>query len=247
MRKFALAILAASLLSAPAVAADLPMRAPAPVPYVAPIFTWTGFYIGGNVGGTWFERRWHDSLFGFDFGHTSDGKFIGGGQVGYNWQFNTFVVGVEADIDGIANNNNGNRSLFVPGVGTLAVSTSGGGNWVATVAARLGFAVNNWLIYGKIGGGWVDGSGDLRFVNTAAGTAFAVNGGGTRGGVLGGAGVEYAFTPNWTVKAEYNYLSLDNNRSFIVPVGAPFLVGDTFAQRNRNLQMVKIGVNYLFK
>src|SRR5262245_34756038 len=99
MKKYLLTVLAAAgLLSGPAVAADLPMRAAAPVPYVAPVFTWTGFYIGGNVGAAWFERRWNDAAFGLEWSRSSDAKFIGGGQIGYNWQFNNFVIGVEADI-----------------------------------------------------------------------------------------------------------------------------------------------------
>ena len=62
-----------------------------------------------------------------------------------------------------------------------------------------------------------------------------------------GAGFEYAFAPNWTVKAEYDYLGL-GNRTFFIPAGAAFgpFAGDTFTTNNRNVQMVKVGVNYLF-
>jgi outer membrane immunogenic protein len=61
-----------------------------------------------------------------------------------------------------------------------------------------------------------------------------------------GAGIEWAFAPNWSAKVEYNYLGLDD-RTFIVPAAVPgFLPGDTFTQSNRNIQMVKVGVNYLF-
>jgi outer membrane immunogenic protein len=69
--------------------------------------------------------------------------------------------------------------------------------------------------------------------------------GNNTGGWLVGAGVEYAFTNNWTVKAEYDFLGL-GNRTIVVPVGAPLLAGDTFNSNNRNIQMVKVGVNYLF-
>jgi outer membrane immunogenic protein len=65
------------------------------------------------------------------------------------------------------------------------------------------------------------------------------------GGWLVGAGFEYAFTNNWTVKLEYDYLGL-GNRTFVIPAAAPFLAGDTFTANNRNVQMVKVGVNYLF-
>ena len=60
-----------------------------------------------------------------------------------------------------------------------------------------------------------------------------------------GLGFEYAFTNNWTVKAEYDYISL-SSRSFVVPVGAPFLVGDVFSNHSSNVQTFKVGFNYLF-
>jgi opacity protein-like surface antigen len=68
----------------------------------------------------------------------------------------------------------------------------------------------------------------------------------TNSGWLVGAGIEWAFAPNWSAKVEYNYLGLDD-RTFIVPAGVPgFLPGDTFTQSNRNIQTVKVGINYLF-
>jgi hypothetical protein len=57
--------------------------------------------------------------------------------------------------------------------------------------------------------------------------------------------IEWAFLPNWSAKVEYNYLGLDD-RTFTVPAGSPFLAGDTFTQSNRSIQMVKVGINYLF-
>src|SRR5436190_19300599 len=103
MKKLSLAILAAAtIISAPAFSADLPMKA-APPPMMAPIFTWTGFYLGGNIGGAWTSRTIRESFFGTEWGRSSDARFIGGGQIGYNWQFNQFVLGIEGDIDGIAN------------------------------------------------------------------------------------------------------------------------------------------------
>ena len=69
---------------------------------------------------------------------------------------------------------------------------------------------------------------------------------GFNSGWLVGAGIEWAFAPNWSAKVEYNYLGLDD-RTFIVPAGVPgFLPGDTFTQSDRNIQMVKVGINYLF-
>jgi outer membrane immunogenic protein len=80
-------------------------------------------------------------------------------------------------------------------------------------------------------------------VNTGA--SITAGSGRSNSGFLVGAGYEYAFTSSWTVKLEYDYLGL-SNRTFTVPVGAPFLVGDTFTNRSRNIQTVKVGFNYLF-
>jgi len=228
-------------------AADLPMKAPmvaAPLPV---LFTWTGFYLGGNIGGAWTTRRLTDSVFGIDFSRSSDGVFIGGGQIGYNWQVApNFVLGIEGDIDGIANKSRG-TSAVVPGVGTIAATGNADGNWVSTIAARFGYANDHWLFYGKAGGGWVNGSGNVTLANLTTGNSITFAGDGTRSGYLLGGGIEYAITNNWTIKGEYDYLGLSGSRSFLVPVGSPFLVGDTFTRNGRNFQMFKFGVNYLFR
>jgi outer membrane immunogenic protein len=102
-----------------AFAADLPpapQLAPrAPAVYVpAPVFSWTGFYIGGNLGFGWNQGGVNDTLFGLNYGNPSgNGVFIGGGQVGANYQISSFVVGAEANFDWAANNSNS-----FPGVAT---------------------------------------------------------------------------------------------------------------------------------
>ncbi len=92
-------------------AADVRARpapyAPPPPVYAPPPFSWTGFYLGGNIGGAWAHRDVTDTFFLGDFGNgNNNGVFIGGGQVGYNWQVGYAVLGIEADFDGAANNNN---------------------------------------------------------------------------------------------------------------------------------------------
>jgi outer membrane immunogenic protein len=79
-------------------AADMPLKAPPPPP--PPPFSWMGFYIGGNLGAAWGTRHVNDTFTGLDFSRSSDGVFIGGGQIGYNWQMNNFVLGIEWDFDG---------------------------------------------------------------------------------------------------------------------------------------------------
>ena len=118
------------------------------------------------------------------------------------------------------------------------------------MAARFGWAIDHLLLYGKAGGGWV-GNNNLTVTNLTTGASFTcgtlalTNCGNNAGGWLVGGGFEYAFTNNWTLKFEYDYLGL-GNRTFAIPATAPFLAGDTFVSNNRNVQMVKLGVNYLF-
>jgi len=183
-----------------------------------------------------------DTLTGLNFGRASDGVFTGGGQVGFNYQTGNFVLGLEADFDWIANDNNNSAGVVVPGVGTLHVA--GNDRWVSGVAARFGIAADRWLAYGKAGGGWV-GASNFTVTNVNTGAVVTFGNGRSNSGFLVGAGIEYAFVNNWTAKIEYDYLGL-SNRSFVVPAGAPFLVGDVFSTTNRNVQQLKVGFNYLF-
>jgi outer membrane immunogenic protein len=248
MKKFLLSTvgLIALGMATPASAADMAVKAPPPPP-PPPIFTWTGFYIGGNAGGAWANNDWTDNLFLTNF-NNNRGVFIGGGQIGGNYQIGQFVIGGEWDFDWAGNNNN-NNGVIIPGVGNIALTSND--RWVTTLAARFGWAIDHWLIYGKAGGGWV-GNNSFTVTNLTTGASFTCgtisnfNCNNSAGGWLVGAGFEYAFTNNWTVKAEYDYLGL-GNRSFVIPASAPFLAGDTLtSNNNRNVQMVKVGVNYLF-
>src|SRR5215831_4345232 len=102
----ALSVLLATLMAANA--ADVPpdARPVAPPVYLPQPFSWTGFYIGANLGGAWGQRNLTDTLFGLSLSNVNNkGAFIGGGQLGFNYQFGNFVLGIEADIDGVASTN----------------------------------------------------------------------------------------------------------------------------------------------
>ena len=245
MRKLFHATAALSVLLAMSMAANAadvyarPRYAPPPPVYAPPPFSWTGFYLGGNIGGAWANRDVTDTFFLGDFGNgNNNGVFIGGGQVGYNWQVGYAVLGIEADFDGAANNNNTRT------VGIVQVTSNN--RWITTLAARFGLTNGPWLFYGKAGGGWV-GSEDFTVTNLTTGASFTASNN-SNSGFLVGAGIEWAFAPNWSAKLEYNYLGLDD-RTFVVPAGTVpplFLAGETFTQSNRNIQMVKVGINYRF-
>jgi outer membrane immunogenic protein len=238
-------------MSMAAKAADLPVRPPpapayAPPVYAPPPFSWTGFYIGGNLGGAWGSQgSITDSLNGIDFnaGRASNGAFTGGGQVGANYQFNNFVAGIEADFDWFANHNNNGNGVLVPSIGQTIQVTSND-RWLTTVAGRFGFAADHLLYYGKAGGAWV-GNGNFTVTDATTGASVATSSGGTNTGWVAGAGVEWAFAPHWTGKLEYDYVGL-SSKSYTVPAGAPVLANDTFSTSSRNVQMVTAGINYLF-
>jgi outer membrane immunogenic protein len=221
-------------------AADLPVKAMPPPP--PPPFNWTGFYVGGNFGAAWGERTVRDNF--FEFSRSTDAVFMGGGQIGFNYQINAFVLGVEWDFDAVAHNNNNRvgNGILINGLGPFA-ATNSSDRWISTLAARLGVANDHWLAYLKLGVGEV-GVSNFTITNVTTGGFLGSGTSRTRTGGMIGFGAEYAFTNNWTMKAEYDLIQL-SDRSFTVPAGAPFLVGDVFRNHN-NVQTFKVGFNYLF-
>jgi len=251
MRRFSLILLvgAAVALTAGQIAsaADLGVkRAPPPVApaYVpAPVFSWTGFYIGGNLGAAWTSGTVTDN-FGNSFSKSQQAVFTGGGQVGANYQWTWLVLGVEADFDWLANNNNSSNAVSTP-IGALQFSAND--RWITMLAGRVGVAfptLSNWLFYARGGGGWV-GVNNPTITNVTTGGSISTSNSNSNSGWLVGGGIEWAFAPNWTAKIEYNKLFLDN-RSFTVAAGTPFIGGDVITLFNHDVQTVTVGVNYLF-
>lgn len=226
--------LTSALLGISVVANAADMAAPvykAP-PVVAPSFSWTGFYIGGELGGAWANGNVTDSLFGLSVSSSHDG-WLGGGVIGYNYQVNNLVFGIEGDFDGTSLRATG-TGVFIPGVGTLQASAKT--DWIGTIAGRVGFAADRALFYVKGGGGWVGNTASITNLTTGA----SVSASNTNDGWLIGGGLEYAFTPSWSGKLEYDYLGL-NSWSW----NSALFPGDTFTA-SRNISMFKVGINYRF-
>ncbi|MDQ2084319.1 porin family protein [Xanthobacteraceae bacterium Astr-EGSB] len=217
-------------LSAGASAADMSMPVKAPPPAPA-LYSWTGLYIGGHLGGGWANNGWNDpsTTFGTFADVDADG-ILGGGQVGFNWQWSNIVLGLEAQFS--ASNIDGSASFAAPPLGTVTLSNEI--NWITSVTGRLGFAANNWLIYGKGGWAWADFDGAASLAIPGA-TTLSVTSDGDRDGWTAGAGVEWGFAPNWSALVEYQYYDFgDETFSFGgVPVGI-----DT------DIHTVKVGLNY---
>jgi outer membrane immunogenic protein len=241
----------ASAADLPPVAA--PPRAPAAyVPAALPIFNWTGFYIGGNLGAAWASGKVSDSQ-GFSWSNSQQATFTGGAQVGANYQINWAVVGVEADFDWLANNKNSANAAVTP-IGPIQFSANN--RWMTTLAARFGVAADNWLFYAKGGGGWV-GVSNPTVTNLATGGSITVSNSNSNSGWLAGGGIEWGFAPNWTARLEYDYLGLSSQTRTVtgtIPAGvgpcpgpASCAFNDTLTQNSRNVQTFTVGLNYLFR
>jgi outer membrane immunogenic protein len=231
MKKILYASLAiAALSAAPALAAD--MRAPvmkAP-PIAAPIYTWTGCYIGGNVGWGRNETRITDAQTGLDDGrHTADG-FVGGGQLGCDYQFaSSWVVGVQGLFD--AAGFSGSHVSPIETDETFHSRT----RWFATVTGRLGFlATPNLLLYGKAGWGWVN---QRLTLTETTGEVFTADNSNFNGPDVG-AGFEYLLTPNWSLWVEWDHIfARDKTVNF---------VGFEPERVRRDFDKVLVGLNWRF-
>jgi outer membrane immunogenic protein len=228
MKKFLLGTVALVALGAtvPALAADLPARsapytkAPA---YVTPIYNWTGFYIGGHVGGAF---AGDNSLSG------SDGRFLGGIQGGADYQFgNNVVIGIEAEYSWLAN---GSTGVVFP-AGTVVTTNS---DQLGSVTGRLGYSFGPTLLYAKGGYAWKDND-NISVVAAGAPAAFSTDSN-RKDGYTVGAGLEYMFAPSWSAKVEYMYYDFGRT-NFVTPV-----VLSGFGSTRNDEHTVKAGINYHF-
>ena len=193
MKRLVLAFAALAVWAGTAAAADL-SRGPAPAPYykapeLAPVYNWSGFYIGINGGGGWGTSTWTT---GGSF-NTSGGLI--GGTVGYNYQMNQVVLGVEGDIDWA--NISGTRTA----AGVCAFGCTTKDSWLATVRGRVGYAADRFLPY--VTGGLALGDIRASLPGFAGGTT-------TNAGWTIGGGIEGAIVGHWTAKVEYLYVDLGN-------------------------------------
>ena len=215
-----------------AIAADLPFaRAPvAPVASApAAIYTWSGFYIGGQVGAGVSRSSWSDPLTRGSNTFTSGAGFLGGGQVGANYQWNVLVLGVEGDFNWTGMKGTGSDFLG-DSIGTET-------QWTSTLAGRVGAAFDRLLIYGKGGAAFArDRSTFTDLAGNGARSAF------TRTGWTAGVGLEYGITANWSAKIEYDYLSFGSQ-----PLNFMTATPTTYASSaSLNAQEIKAGINFRF-
>lgn len=264
VKKLVLAALLGTI-ALPALAADMPGRRIVKSPtYIAPpMFTWTGVYAGLNagysiadqktntIGTTGFSSLIPGGIAPVSLGTDGNG-FAGGAQVGVNFQFGSIVTGLEADIQYVDQAKTA-RFTGNPVLGTaLTTSARSELKWLGTLRGRVGFAADRLLVYGT-GGlafGEVEASGGVVGV-AAPGLVWAGSNSATKTGWAAGGGVEYAFTDNISLKAEYLYYDL--GRSTFTAAGnaavraTAALNGVDYVGRSDNKgSLVRGGLNYRF-
>ena len=191
-----------AFLAAPAGAADLPVKAAAPVS----VWNWTGFYVGGNVGGGMASSGFTDPCFYCSSATPTGGFFTGGVQAGYNYQFGNGLVGIEADVNG----NSGFKKSVIGGGDQTAMTVGANADVSGTIRARGGVVVNNTLFYATGGAAWADVrqtgtdfNNNIHSVNFGVPTGITANASGVVWGGVIGAGFEYALAPHWTFGGEF--------------------------------------------
>jgi outer membrane immunogenic protein len=230
--------LGALALASGAQAADMAARPVYKTPVATPVWSWTGFYVGANVGFASSRTRISNpdnsyfSLSNASFNSNQSGV-IGGLQAGYNWQFNNIVVGLEGDISAASLN----RSTSAGTLGFTGDTFNGNMTALGTVRGRIGWAFDRLLIYG---------TGGVAFANLkdqyfspvfpfTAGPSSSVT------GWTAGGGAEFALSGNWTVKAEYLHVGFPSRSATVTAIGNTYL----FAFKD-SLDIGRVGINYKF-
>ncbi|MCP3372345.1 outer membrane protein [Bradyrhizobium cajani] len=261
----------ALIVAGSAQAADLGARPYTKAPVVAAIpFSWSGCYIGGHVGGGASRTGFTDPgvstptfggpvmttglVPGDRIGVNGDVGIVGGAQVGCDYQFSSnWVIGIAGDftatdIHGVAND------PFFGGKAGNPATLSSRTDWVASVTGRVGYTWDRFLVYGKGGVGFAHDRYSLN--NFTAIGGFACPGVGflvfepcnssastDRIGWVAGAGIEWAFAPNWSALIEYNHYGFDSKRVGFTnqSVGTTALL-----DIRQDIDIVKVGINYRF-
>lgn len=250
MRKYLalVAFLAASPIAV-ASAADMPLKAP-PRPYVA-AYSWTGFYVGGELGGGWSRSTTTniDPTGGFPPGFVNApvnmNGFLGGGYAGYNYQFNNIVVGIDGYYDGASLSGTARDVSPGPGVGNVSIKNENM-RWDSAITGRLGFANNNWLFFAKGGWAWAGFHGTGVTTTALGGAVGSGTSSDTRDGGTVGVGVEYGFTPHWSAKVEYDYVKFRTSNFNSSNISAAGVASAPAKSASSDLNELKGGVAYRF-
>jgi len=222
-----------------AIAADLPQKPvyKAPIMSPVPVYNWTGFYVGGNIGGAWGNVDATDVTTGATVSPNNSG-FAGGFQVGYDYQMGPWVIGLRNVFDGTSISNG--ATISDPRVG-FSGTVNSKVRWFDALTARAGYLVQpNVLLYAQGGAAWTDWS--INAIN-GNGTQVGEISGGNRTGWTVGGGAEWMFLPHWSTFLEYNYMGFGTRSATTTAC----LSGNCgYISAKSDLQTVLVGLNYKF-
>jgi len=249
-------------LAGPALAADLgrrmPVKAPPPVVAPVPYFSWTGCYLGGHAGAGWGRKDFSEPDTEDNFGPPggvirvdTGAGFLGGGQIGCDYQFApNWVLGIEgdfawADLKGDA------VDPFFSGKHGNPITFHARTDWITDVTGRFGYAWDRWMLYGKGGVAWAHDKysiNNLEFFNglfCSSGSFTACNPAGseTRTGWTAGVGIEWAFWGNWSAKVEFDHYDFGTRG---ITLFDPVTDSSDRADVKQRIEAVKFGINYRF-
>jgi outer membrane immunogenic protein len=224
-------------------AADMAPRYAKAAPMMAPVYSWTGCYIGGNVGYGSSPTKWTDNGITFT-SHTADG-IVGGGQLGCDYQSGPWVVGIQGMFDAADMRGRGVNPFLDPAGSVIDTSRYSS---LATLTGRLGYTLQpTTLVYVKGGAAWARASfrqccEPTVVVLDAIGTLADGVASKTRTGWTVGAGLEHIFAPNWSAFVEYNYIGLGTQTITFSPINGA--LGPFNYQIDQNIHTVLVGINY---
>jgi outer membrane immunogenic protein len=210
-------------IAVPASATDLIHPAPLaqPLPPTPVGTTWSGFYIGGNLGAAFdpndlsIKDLSEEQDLSLRF--SNDTELIGGVQAGYNWQMGSWLVGVEGDFD------------FAENI-----------NYLASVRGRVGWALGSWLLYGTGGVAFIDTDNDFVVVSADDGP-FNFSNGKTETGYVVGGGVDYKIAPRLSLGVEGLFYGFGSDSSHLVAGDEPFVL-----KQDEDFAVVRARLNYHF-
>lgn len=225
----------------------------------AKIINWSGVYVGAHAGygrgdndwGNWFDPTYvhipGNSYPGPDASYDVGGT-IAGGQIGYNWQRGRLVFGVEADVNWAeiegSGANSPSTSLF-PGSCLQQTYCKTSIDAFGTFTGRLGYTIDNALIYAKGGAAWAHVTQETGYKDDPDPTwNYWADPSDTRWGWTLGVGAELAFAQNWSLRAEYNYIDLGSDRVQFTYAPAQTFAAD--AESEMQLHTFNVGLNYHF-
>jgi outer membrane immunogenic protein len=212
-------------------AADMPLKAPR---MVEPAANWAGWYIGAHAGANW-QQAQSNSTEPYDLGGpftTTGTGFIGGGQLGYNWQHGNFVFGLEGDGSWLTGK--GTASAFGnPPYATVSNSI----RWLSTIRARFGLAVGDTMAYATAGVAF----GGVKNSHVLNGGSFAYSESKTRTGWAVGGGVEHMLSRNWTIGLEGLFVDLGRSS-----VSGTFGGGTKTTKFSNQAVIGRVKLNYKF-